>query len=53
MCVWLYISHQEYIIKREGEYPTPVYLSVVTLDRGPTFIIIFVRVEFHCTMYTV
>ena len=25
---------QEYIIEREGEYPTPVYPSVVSLDRG-------------------
>ena len=25
---------QEYIIEREGEYPTPVYHSVVSLDRG-------------------
>ena len=24
--------YQEYIIKREGEYPTPVYPSVVTLS---------------------
>ena len=23
-----------YIIEREGEYPTPVYPSVVSLDRG-------------------
>ena len=29
-----YIYHQEYIIEREGEYPTPVYHSVVSLDRG-------------------
>ena len=27
-------SQQEYIIEREGEYPTPVYHSVVSLDRG-------------------
>ena len=26
--------YQEYIIEREGEYPTPVYPSVVSLDRG-------------------
>ena len=25
---------QEYVIEREGEYPTPVYHSVVSLDRG-------------------
>ena len=25
---------QEYIIEREGEYPTPIYHSVVSLDRG-------------------
>ena len=25
---------QEYILEREGEYPTPVYHSVVSLDRG-------------------
>ena len=25
--------YQEYIIEREGEYPTPVYRSVVSLDR--------------------
>ena len=27
-------TYQEYIIEREGEYPTPVYPSVVSLDRG-------------------
>ena len=27
-------NYQEYIIEREGEYPTPVYHSVVSLDRG-------------------
>ena len=26
--------YQEYIIEREGEYPTPVYHSVVSLDMG-------------------
>ena len=31
-------SEQEYIIiEREGEYPTPVYHSVVSLDRGRDF----------------
>ena len=29
-----FYHHQEYMIEREGEYPTPVYLSVVSLDRG-------------------
>ena len=29
-----HIIHGEYIIEREGEYPTPVYHSVVSLDRG-------------------
>ena len=28
------LLHQEYIIEREGEYPTPVYHSVLSLDRG-------------------
>ena len=40
MCVFsvqlysLYTYLQEYLIEREGEYPTPVYHSVVSLDRG-------------------
>ena len=36
---------QEYIIKREGEYPTPVYHSVVSLARGHD--LLFIVVEFH------
>ena len=36
------------IIEREGEYPTPVYHSVVSLDAGDmTFIMLFIRVLFE------
>ena len=40
-------SEQEYIIEREGEYTTLVYHSVVSLDRGRDFIILFIRVVFE------
>ena len=33
--IYIYIYIYIYIIEREGEYPTPVYHSVVSLDRGP------------------
>ena len=39
--------HQEYIIKREGEYPILLYPSVQLFHEGMTFIIAFMSVEFH------
>ena len=32
--VHAYKFNQEYIIKREGEYPTPLYPSVVAVEQG-------------------
>ena len=40
--------YQEYIIEREGEYPTLVYHSVVSLDRRRDLYNVIHSVEFHC-----